>query len=294
MFAAVGEGYVDVPGGRVWWRSMGDEHANIPLLCLHGGPGFAHDYLDCFEDLAAGRRVIFYDQLGCGRSAGPTDESLWTVERFVEELVAVREALNLDRLHLLGSSWGGMLAMEYVIRKQPQLDSLILAGSPASIPEWERYAKELLGAFPRDLQDTVRRHEENGWYSCPEYQAAIHTYYRRHLFRTGPFPAGLERSFAAVNADIYMYMQGPSEFTIIGTLKDWDILDQLGDISVPTLLTVGRHDECPPHHVEEMQRRIPNSRHVVFEEGSHLHFYEQRADYMATLEDWFADVEGHY
>ena len=125
------EGYVEVPGGRVWYGSVG--HGGVPLLCLHGGPGFTHYYLEALQDLADRRRVIFYDQLGCGKSDRPGDASLWTVTRFVEELAVVREALGLDRLHLFGSSWGGMLAMQYVLDRRPGLDSLILCGSPASM-----------------------------------------------------------------------------------------------------------------------------------------------------------------
>src|SRR4051794_37246162 len=144
------EGYVDVPGGRVWYRSVGD--GDVPLLCLHGGPGFTHYYLEALEDLADRRRVIFYDQLGCGRSDRPDDVSLWTVDRFVEELVTVRSTLGLDRLHLFGSSWGGMLAEQYVLDCKPDLVSLTLCGSPASMRRWVQECDELLAGEPDDVR----------------------------------------------------------------------------------------------------------------------------------------------
>ena len=140
------EGYIEVPGGKVWYRAVGDEANAIPLLCLHGGPGFTHHYLEPLESLADRRRVIFYDQLGCGRSDRPGDLTLWNVDRFVEELARVRSALDLDRLHLFGSSWGGMLAMQYVLDRRPELESLILCGSPASMIRWVSDCEELLAA----------------------------------------------------------------------------------------------------------------------------------------------------
>ncbi len=138
------EGFIEVPGGRVWSRAVGD--GGTPLLCLHGGPGFTHYYLEPLEALAGRRQVIFYDQLGCGRSDRPEDPALWTVDRFVEELAQVRAGLGLDRLHLFGSSWGGMLAMQYVLDRRPELESLILCGSPASMIRWVEDCAELLSA----------------------------------------------------------------------------------------------------------------------------------------------------
>ena len=187
------EGYIEVPGGRVFWRDAGE--GGVPLLTLHGGPGFPHDYLESLEGLADRRRVIFFDQLGCGRSDRPSDESLWTVERFVEELEAVRTALELDRFHLFGSSWGGMLAMSYTLAYQPpQVESLILCSSPASIPRWIEDCNELRAELPEDVQDVLDRHEASGYTGCPEYQAALLVFYRRHVCRLDPWPDGLERA----------------------------------------------------------------------------------------------------
>jgi proline-specific peptidase len=271
------EGYLDVPGGRVWYRSVGERGSATPLLCLHGGPGFTHYYLEALEALADRRQVIFYDQLGCGNADRPDDVSLWTVGRFVEELAQVRAALGLGELHLFGSSWGGMLAMQYVLDRQPELRSLILCGSPASMIRWVADCDELLAAEPEEVREVIRQHEEDGFTACPEYQAAILGFYRAHVCRLSPWPAGLERSFAEAGYQVYNTMNGPSEFTVTGTLRTWDIMDRLGEISVPALLVGGRYDECTPGHLTEMAKRISGSQLEIIEDASHLCFAEQPA-----------------
>jgi proline-specific peptidase len=284
------EGYIDVEGGRVWYRSVGpDAGGGTPLLCLHGGPGFTHYYLEPLEALAGRRRVIFYDQLGCGRSDRPGDLSLWTVDRFVEELAQVRAALGLDRLHLFGSSWGGMLAMQYTLDRRPALDSLILCGSPASMIRWVRDCDELLAAEPDDVRRVIREHEAAGCTACPEYQAAILGFYRQHVCRLSPWPAGFERSFAEAGYDVYNTMNGPSEFTVSGTLKNWDIMDRLGEITVPALLVGGRYDECTPGHLAEMHRRIAGSQLATIEDASHLCFAEQPETFNALVNKFLAE-----
>jgi proline-specific peptidase len=277
------EGYIDVPGGKVWYRAVGDNTHSTPLLCLHGGPGFTHYYLEPLEALADRRRVIFYDQLGCGRSDRPGNTSLWNVDRFVEELAQVRSALELDRLHLFGSSWGGMLAMQYVLDRRPDLESLILCGSPASMIRWVRDCEELLAEEPEETRRVIREHEAGGVTACPEYQAAILGFYRKHVCRMYPWPDGLERSFAEAGYDVYNTMNGPSEFTVTGLLKTWDIMDRLSEIGIRTLLVGGRHDECTPGHLEEMHRRIASSQLVIIEDASHLCFAEQPARFNATI-----------
>jgi len=283
------EGFIAVAGGRVWYRSVGE--GGVPVLCLHGGPGFTHNYLEPLEDLADRRRVILYDQLGCGRSDRPSDTSLWTVPHFVEELVTVRDALGLDRLHLFGSSWGGMLAMQYLLDHQPPLESLILCGSPASMPRWIKECNELRAQLPPGDQEILDRHEAAGWTACPEYQGALVTFYRRHVCRMDPWPAGLERSFTEAGYDVYHTMNGPSEFTVTGNFKDWDVTDRLGEIRVPTLILGGEHDEARPSHMRDMHERIPNSEMVVFEDASHLCFYEKREEFMARVNDFIDGVE---
>jgi proline-specific peptidase len=283
----VEEGYLEVPGGRVWYRSLDPGSNETPLLCLHGGPGFTHNYLEPLEALADRRQVVFYDQLGCGRSDRPDDETLWTVERFVEELVQVREALGLDRLHLFGSSWGGMLAMQYVLDRRPDLVSLTLCGSPASMIRWVSDCEELLKEEPAETLRTIREHEAAGFTACPEYQSAILGFYRKHVCRLDPWPAGFERSFAEAGYAVYNTMNGPSEFTVTGTLKTWDIMHRLGEISVPTLVVGGRYDECTPGHLEEIHRRIAGSQLETIEDASHLCFAEQPARFNEIINTFF-------
>lgn len=284
------EGHIEVPGGKVWYQRVGGG-GGTPLLCLHGGPGFTHYYLERLADLADRRPVIFYDQLGCGRSDRPDDPGLWTVERFVEELVVVREALGLDELHLFGSSWGGMLAMQYVLDRTPPLRSLTLCGSPASIPRWIKDCEALLEAEPESVRGTIRDHEARGVTACPEYQAAILGFYRKHVCRLDPWPEGLERSFAEAGYQVYETMNGPSEFTVVGTLKGWDVTERLGEIGLPTLLVGGRYDECRPEHLQDMQRRIANSELAIIEDASHLCFAEQPAEFARVVNDFLARVE---
>jgi proline-specific peptidase len=282
----VNEGYIDVPGGRVWYKITGDGD-ETPLLCLHGGPGSAHYCLEPLEALGRRRRVIFYDQLGCGNSDRPDNPALWTLDRFVEELAQVRAALGLDRLHLFGSSWGGVLALQYVLDRNPQLDSLILCGSPASMPRWAADCAELLERQPAEVVRVIREHEASGFTTCPEYQSAILGFYREHFCRLDPWPACLERSFAETGYPVYFAMNGPSEFTITGTMKDWDVMDRLGEIEVPTLLICGRHDECRPSHLEEMHRRLPDSQVAIIENASHLCFVEQPVEFTVRVNDFF-------
>ncbi len=273
----------------MWYRRVGE--GGVPLLCLHGGPGFTHNYIDSLEDLADRRQVIFYDQLGCGRSERPEDASLWTFDRFVEELATVRRTLELGRLHLFGSSWGGMLAMQYILDRQPPLESVVMAGSPASMPRFAAGCARLRSELPEDVQAVLDRHEAEGFTDCPEYQGAVSMFYRRHLCRLNPWPAGLERSFTGQGLQVYHTMNGPSEFTITGTFKDWDILGRLGEVRVPTLITGGRFDECLPEDLEEIHRRIPGSELVIFEESSHMPFYEERGRYMNTVNAFLERVE---
>jgi proline-specific peptidase len=283
------EGHLEVSGGRVWYRSVGE--GGTPLLCLHGGPGFTHNYLEALEVLADRRQVIFYDQLGCGRADRPADPALWTVDRFVEELAQVRDALGLQELHLLGSSWGGMLAMQYVLDRQPELCSLVLCGSPASMIRWVRDCDELLAAQPARVVRVIREHESAGFTACPEYQAAILGFYREHVCRLSPWPAGLERSFAEAGYEVYNTMNGPSEFTVTGTLRDWDIMARLGEITVPTLLVGGRYDECRPAHLEQMHQRIAGSQLAIIEDASHLCFAEQPQAFNRLVNAFLARTE---
>jgi proline iminopeptidase len=285
------EGTIEAPGGKVWYQTIGE--GGIPLLALHGGPGMAHDYIGTLADLADERMVVFYDQLGCGRSHRPDDPSLWTLQRSVAEVAAVREALGLDRMHLFGNSWGGWLAMQYVLDRQPRLVSLTISSSPPSVERAVREMNVLRQGLPADVQAVLADHEARGVFDTPEYAAATMVFYKRHLCRLEPWPPGVEYSMGAgFGSGPYLTMWGPSEFgPVTGNLKGWDITDRLDEIGVPTLLTVGRHDEMWPSHMADMQAAIPGAELVVFEESSHMAFQEERDAYIATMRGFLDRVE---
>lgn len=292
---AVQEGFLPFRNYKVWYRSVGRPDAGkLPVLCLHGGPGATHDYLEPLEELAAtGRRVIFYDQLGGGNSDHPHDPSLWSVGLFVEELIAVRAALKLDRLHLFGQSWGGMLGMEYALTQPEGLASLVLASSPASMIQWVAECNRLRTELPADVQATLLRHEQAGTTDSPEYQEAVMVFNRRYLCRLDPWPEALLRSFSKMvrNPEVYHTMNGPSEFHVTGKFKNWDIIDRLGEIRVPTLVTSGRYDEATPLVAETVHRGIPGSRWVIFEESSHSAHLEEAARFLKVVEEFLDEIE---
>lgn len=290
------EGYIPFRGFNTWYRVVGDGEApaKLPLLTLHGGPGAAHDYLEPLEDIAAtGRRVIFYDQLGCGRSDHPHDPALWTVDLFMEEIGVVRRALGLERIHLLGQSWGGWLALSYLLTQPEGVASLTMASSAASLPQWVAEANRLRAALPADVQQTLLQHEAAGTTDDPAYAAASEVFNRRHVCRLDPYPGCVQRSFAQMEADpeVYHTMNGPSEFHVVGRLKDWDVRDRLGELHMPTLITSGRYDESTPLLNETMQRGIAGSEWVVFEHSAHLAHVEEPERYVQVLGAFLDRVE---
>jgi proline-specific peptidase len=286
------EGFIDVPGGRVWYTTFGNG-GGLPLLCLHGGPGLPHGYISSLQDLSDERSVIFYDQLGCGKSDRPDDPALWTVERSIEELKAVRQSLGLERLHIFGSSWGGLLAMSYMLEAAPTgVLSLNLSGSPATTSAWIDYSFVLRAALPDEVREVIDSHEAREHFYCPEFIGAVAFYYKRHLCRLEPWPEGLEEAFTGIGTQVYETMWGPTEFgPCVGVLKDYNVLPRIEEIDIPTLLTIGRHDECPLDLYEEMHRRIPNSELVVFENSSHMQFFEERDRYMEVYGGFLGSVE---
>lgn len=294
--AAVTEGRIAFHGYHVWYRIVGDhdEPGKLPLLCLHGGPGASHDYLQPLEAMAAtGRRVIFYDQLGGGNSDHPHNPALWTVPLFVEEVGVVRQALGLQRVHILGQSWGGMLAMEYALTQPRGLASLILADTPASMPQWVSEANRLRAELPLEVQQVLQKHEQAGTTDDPEYQKATDEYYHRYLYRGDTRPDYVQRSLdkLAQYPEVYNTMNGPSEFFVTGVLKDWDIVNRLGEIRVPTLVLGGRFDEATPVITATVHRGIPRSQFVLFEHSAHMPHIEEAERFQRVLTDFLNRVE---
>jgi L-proline amide hydrolase len=287
----VREGTVPFEDGETWYRVTGDGDAT-PLIVLHGGPGATHDYVLSLADLArTGRAVVHYDQLGNGHSTHFPDRGadFWTVDLFVRELHNLVDALDLrSGHHVLGQSWGGFLAQEYALTQPEGLRSLVLADTAASFPDFVTAANGLRAELPSDVQATLQRHEAAGTTDDPEYAEACDVFYRRHLCRLDPWPDEVVESFAWIERDptVYHTMNGPSEFHVIGSIKDWQSKDRLGDIRVPTLVVSGRHDEATPALQQTLLEGIPGSEWVVFEESSHTPHVEERERYMQVVGDW--------
>lgn len=292
----VTEGYVPFRGYKTWYRIVGDldnpRPGTFPVLMLHGGPGVPHDYLESLEAFAeTGRPVIFYDQLGCGNSDRPDDPGMWNVQLFIDELATVRKELALDRIHLLGQSWGGMLAMEYALTQPEGIVSLTIASSPASMPLWVQEANRLREELPPEVQQTLLKHEEAGTTSDPAYEEAMMAFYERYVCRVVPFPDYVQRAFQKMGAQVYNTMNGPSEFHVIGVIKDWDIRDRLGEITFPTLLTSGRFDELTPMQAEIVANGVPGAEWVIFENSAHLPHAEEQERYLQVLNEFLTKVE---
>ncbi len=295
---SIDEGFAPFRSYHTWYRVIGQDDADhVPVIVLHGGPGVPHDYLENLSDLArAGRRIIFYDQLGCGRSDHPHAPEMWTPELFVEELANLRSVLDLKDVHLLGNSWGGMLAMQYLLTKPQGVVSAVIESSPASVPRWMAEVNRLRGELPPDVEATLRRHEDAGTTDAPEYQDAMMVFYHRHVCRLAEWPGYVTRAFdlLAQDPEVYYTMNGPSEFHVIGTIKDWDITNRLREITVPTLLISGKFDEVTPATVEIVHKGIPGAEWTLMEGCSHLSHVEQPERFMQLANAFFDKTERRY
>jgi proline iminopeptidase len=288
--APIREGRVPVIGGSIWYK-VGGEGEGVPLVTVHGGPGFTHDYLEPLEALADERPVVFYDQLGAGKSDRSDDVSLWHNDRFVGELSCLIDALTYDRVHLLGQSWGTILAAEYALRRPERVASVIFANPALSVPRYAAAAAALRAELPADVRAVLDRHEAAGTPDSEEYQGAAMAFYRRHVCRLDPWPASLMRSFDQLNFTIYNTMQGPSEFTITGIHKDYDITPRLPEITAPTLFLCGRHDEMRPEDTASYASLVPGAEMVVFAESSHVPHLEEPDRYLEVLRDFLRRAE---
>jgi len=285
-----GEGYVDVTGGQVWYRIVGSGTAT-PLLVLHGGPGAPSYYLKPLAMLSDERPVVFYDQLGAGHSTAPADTSLWRVDRFVEELGQVREALGLDEVHILGHSWGSMLAMDYMLTNPTGVQSLVFASPALSVELWLRDGEVLKATLPDSLQEVIRQHEAAGTTDSQEYQGAVMEFYARFLARKQPWSADIDSTFMQFNTDLYGYMWGPSEFTATGTLRDYDRTDELSTLDLPVLFTAGRYDEAIPTTVEFFQSRVPGAELAILENSAHITMHDEPEENVRVIREFLRRVE---
>jgi proline-specific peptidase len=279
------QGVIPVPGGNVWFKRTGGG-PGLPLLVIHGGPGLPHNYLASLERLAGEREVIFWDQLGCGNSKCPPNAALWTMERSVAEMDAVVKALGLNRFHVFGNSWGGMLAQQYALDVTSGAVSMTISNSIASIPQFSKMVARLKSGLDPATQSAIDRHEAAGTTYSAEYQAAIRTWNETYLCRVRPWPTELEDAFRNMGTEIFETMFGSSDFHIVGTIRSWDVFDRLAEIALPTLVVAGRFDECVPEHMREMHERISGSRFELFESSAHMPFIEEPARFDQVMRDF--------
>ncbi|HVS92087.1 MAG TPA: proline iminopeptidase-family hydrolase [Mucilaginibacter sp.] len=269
---------------RVWTKRFGN-NPRIKVLLLHGGPAMTHEYMECFESFfpREGFEMIEYDQLGSYYSDRPKDSSLWTTPRFVEEVEQVRKALNLDssNFYLLGNSWGGILAMEYALKYQKNLKGLVVCNMMASIPAYEKYNGVLRSQMRKSLVDSLQNYEAKGMYNDTTYQKLVwNEYYCKHLCRLPEWPDPVMRALKHVNNDIYVMMQGPSEFKTGGRLLHWDISNRLKDITVPTLIVGAKYDTMDPKYMEWQSKQVKNGQYLYCPNGSHLAMWDDQQVFM--------------
>ena len=292
--AKITDGYIDFKGYKTYYRIVGEPGGGkLPLLALHGGPGCAHDYLESLDGIAEkyGRQVIYYDQLGCGKSVVPgSHPDMWCAELWEEEIDVVRNALGLENIHMLGQSWGGMLTMQYVINKQPKgVNSITIASSPASMDLWLSEANRLRGYLPENMKQALKQADIDGDYSRPEVVEASAEYYRRHVCRIVPHPDFVDRSFDQMG-EPYMVMQGASEFVVTGKMKDWDYSDRLDRINIPTLVTSGIDDEATPAISKQIYDGVKDCRWELIP-GTHLCHVEYPELYNSIVEKFMEEHE---
>lgn len=275
---------------NVWTKRIGN-NPKIKVLLLNGGPGATHEYFECFENFlpAEGIEFIYYDQIGCGNSDNPNDESMWDLARYVEEVEQVRIALGLDEtnFYLLGHSWGGILAMEYSLKYQKHMKGLIISNMMSSCPEYGKYADEVLAKQmnPAVLAE-IEKIEAAKDFANPRYmELLIPNFYEKHILRfpAKNWPEPVNRSFAKMNQSLYVTMQGPSEFGVAGKLENWDRKAQLKDIAIPTLVIGAQHDTMDPKHMEEMAKLTPKGTYLYCENGSHMCMYDDQKTYFSGL-----------
>jgi proline-specific peptidase len=286
------EGLLEHKGNRTWYRVVGEsEPGRDPLVCLHGGPGSTHHYFAPIERLADdGRAVVVYDQLGSGSSDRPTDVE-WSLAVFLDELAALRRHLGLERIHLLGTSWGGMLALEHALSGSAGLTSLVLSSTLASAEEWVVAVKGLRDDLPPDVIADLDRHEREGTTDTSGYEAAMAVFDARHFYRGDTPRAELDRMMAERGRETYHAMWGPNEWTVTGALRGWDVRARLGEIEVPTLVIRGRHDLSTESVTRTLVEGIANTREVVFEHSSHTPVLEETERYLDVVGGFLREVD---
>ena len=285
---------------KVWTKRVGN-NPKMKVLLLHGGPGATHEYFESFDSYFPNAEIeyYYYDQLESAYSDQPNDSTLWSVDRYVDEVEQVRKSLGLDHtnFYLLGSSWGGILCMEYALKYQKNLKGLIISNMMSSVPDYNKYAEEVLGPqLPDEVLKEVKELEANGEFDNPRYSELLFThFYTAHVLRMplDKWPDPVNRAFDKLNPNLYITMQGPSEFGIVGNakLKNWDVSKDLNKISVPTLTIGGAHDTMDPKHMEWMATQVQNGQYLHCPSGSHLAMYDDPETYFSGLIKFIKNVD---
>lgn len=279
-------------GLHVWTRRVGK--SPIKMLLLHGGPGSTHEYLESFQDYLPqeGIEIYFYDQLGSYHSDQPDDPSLWTMDRFREEVETVRKYLNLEDFYLYGSSFGGFLSMEYALKYQSSLKGLILSNTTASIASYTDYINELREKLPKDILDKIKDYESKEQYDHPEYAELIRVHLdNKYICRLDPWPDAAARGFDRTAPQVYNTLHGPNEFVVAGNYKAWNRWDDLPEIEVPTLVLGAKNDSMSVADQEKMGSLIPNSRVDICPNGSHLSMWDDADNFFNFIKKFVKDVE---
>ena len=281
------EGTIEVSGGKIWYQLIGGG-SKTPLITLHGGPGFPHNSLRPLAALSDERPIVFYDQLGCGKSEKPDNKSLWNISRFVEELSKLINNLEFNEVNIFGHSWGSMLALEYYLTYPKGIRKIIFASPVFSATRWQQDGSHLLQALSKKHQEVIAAQDTGSPYKEEDFKSAEAEYNRRHLCRLNPWPKDLKQSVAGLGLDVYHFMWGYYEWKPTGTLKNYERVEKLKEINIPVLITCGRYDNPTPNTATDYQKQIKDAKIKVFENSSHAAFLEDQDEYINTVRDFLA------
>lgn len=285
----ISEGYVNVTGGKVWYKKYDNRNEKAPVILLHGGPGSSHFSMQGLKELSSDRSVIFYDQLGCGKSDWPEDQSLWNLDRFVEELAQIRNRLALEKVHILGHSWGTTLAAAFYLLNPTGINSIIFSSPCLSAPLWAKDQEKNRKLLPKEIQSILTRCEKEGTTDSLEYKKATAEFNKRFVCRMDPIPEILIKGAAYRNPKVYQTMWGPSEFHVTGNLKAFDCTGRLKEFDVPSLFTCGRYDEATPETTAYFSKLAPKGKFHVFENSAHMPYLEEEKEYINVVNKFLND-----
>lgn len=284
------EGYINVKGGKVWYRIVGSGN-KTPLLLLHGGPGSTSYYLNPLNELVKDRPVIFFDQLGCGRSSRITDTSLMTLNNYVDEVEQLKKALGITEYFLYGHSWGTMLGIDFYLKHPEGIKAIIFSSPLFSTDLWINDAKILIKTLPDSVQHIINVNEQNQTYSSPDYQRAVQIYYHYFLRKTERHQTDIDSTEKSIGENVYEYMWGPSEFKATGTLKNYNRVQDLHKITVPVLFICGEYDEARPATVKYYQSLLPGSQLIVIKNSAHVTMIDNTEDNNKVIEDFLMKLD---